>query len=423
MINIPRNARSFKRVEKLLSESAGQVVDHPQGEGQAEKGPQKHHNPTRPGISRVLGFQLGEVQRRDPLPFLEDKLAGVHRKEDGVHLFQGLLLALQGLRQVIGNVGHHQVLHQLAHQEPVGGGEVGGYVPAVADRGPVEVVNLQKRERRLDGALLFGGQGAQDEFLGFGEGQGLPGNNPLAVNLLQHLGHQRFQGRGKIGLGQELESGGREACPQDLVEFRLAIDQLEIHRRKIAIMRRPLGSRVQAKLLVDPQGGLAQEFQAAVEVVLDFGDDLVVQVKDRRQGGQDLPLAVPGSFLVFHLEVPRRSDGLLGNGVHLVGSQGNLRLGRYDHGDHQAQGNEQEDLQGLLVPGHVEGFAQPRPAQPGPNRAALLLQAGDIILIAALYPAWLTSSRRGAAGFWRRASYARMMSCTRGWRTTSRSLK
>ncbi len=144
-------------------------------------------------------------------------------------------------------------------------------------------------------------------------------------------------------------------------------------------MRRPLGSRVQAELLVDPLGGLVQEFQAVVEVVLDFGDDLVVQVKDRRQGGQDLPLAVPGSFLVFHLEVPRRPDGLLGNGVHLVGSQGNLRLGRYDHGDHQAQGNEQEDLQGLLVPGPLEGFAQPRPAQPGTNRAALLLQAGNII--------------------------------------------
>ena len=127
------------------------------------------------------------------------------------------------------------MLHQLAHQEPVGGGEVGGYVPAVADRGPVQVVNLQKRERRLDVALLFGGQGAQDEFLGLGEGQGLPGDNPLAVNLLQHLGHQRFQGRGKIGFGQELEGGGWEGGPQDLVELRLALDSLKYTAEKLAL--------------------------------------------------------------------------------------------------------------------------------------------------------------------------------------------
>ncbi len=180
----------------------------------------------------------------------------------------------------------------------------------------------------------------------------------------------------------------------------LACDRPDWHKpaEKFTFCRGPLGPWCRLSSWLIPWVVLLRNSQAAVEAILDFGDDLVVQVKDRRQGGQELPLAMlPGSFLVFHLEVPRRPDGLLGDGVHFVGPQVNLRLRAPPQiSPPPGPGHEQGDLQGLLVPAHLEGFAQPRPAQPGANRAALLLQAGDIIMLLALYPAsWLTSSRRG----------------------------
>ena len=164
------------------------------------------------------------------------------------------------------------------------------------------------------------------------------------------------------------------------------------------------GVLVQAEFLVNPLGGLAQEFQAAVEAILDFGDDLVVQVKDRRQGGQELPLAVPGSFLVFHLEVPpppgwtpgrwrslcRVPRGICGWGATITATTRPRAMSRRIF----------RDCSCLPIWKDLHSRGQPNRAQtalPCSFRRAILLCCCSLSGMAHIVAA-------GAAGFWRRAS-------------------